>query len=66
MNIIQEAVYPLKALRIAKDLSQKELAEIIGATDISVHNWEHGKHKMSDRNRYKLAKFFEVRPEQII
>ncbi len=65
MSVFEKEVYLLKRLRIARDLSQRELAEIIGVSNISVHNWEHRKHKMTDRNRHKVAKYFGVEPDQI-
>ncbi|MBF0699450.1 helix-turn-helix transcriptional regulator [Streptococcus danieliae] len=50
----------LKELRTEKKLTQKELADIIGTTKLTVSNWENGKHSMNSDKAQALADYFEV------
>lgn len=34
---------PLVAMRLAKGLTQKDLADALGKTEQAIRNWEHGK-----------------------
>lgn len=50
----------LKELRKEKKLTQKELADIIGTTKLTISNWENDKHSMNSEKAEQLADFFEV------
>ncbi|WP_228099548.1 helix-turn-helix transcriptional regulator [Streptococcus danieliae] len=50
----------LKELRKEKKLTQKELADIIGTTKLTVSNWENGKHSMNSDKAQTLADYFGV------
>lgn len=50
----------LKELRKEKKLTQKELADIIGTTKLTISNWENGKHSMNSDKAQIIADFFGV------
>lgn len=50
----------LKVARVLRNLTQGELAALIGTTKENVHNWETGKSKPSIKNGFKLARALEV------
>lgn len=50
----------LKELRKEKKLTQKELADIIGTTKLTISNWENGKHSINSNKADKLSSFFDV------
>lgn len=50
----------LRALRVNKGLSAKEVADIIGVKDHkTILNWEKGKHKIPYHALVKLADIYE-------
>jgi len=59
---------PNEQLRRAREqhhLTQKELAEKIGVTNITVNRWENGKVKPVPYYRRKLSKFFQMDDEAL-
>ncbi len=42
----------IKALRRAKDLTQEELAEVLGVSSKAVSQWECGRHRIFPSCRY--------------
>lgn len=63
-----ECRYPnrLKELRVAKKLNQKEVAILIGfKAEDRICRWEKGQSMPSFHNIVKLAKFYEVKPEEL-
>lgn len=50
----------LKELRKEKKLTQKELADTIGTTKLTISNWENGKHSINSEKAQMLADFFGV------
>ncbi|MBJ6746411.1 helix-turn-helix transcriptional regulator [Streptococcus sp. 121] len=50
----------LKELRTEKKLTQKELADIIGTTKLTISNWENDKHSMNSEKAKVLADYFGV------
>lgn len=51
---VQSVAQLIRATRAQRDLSLKDVARLIGSTDASVSNWEHGKHqiKLGDAIRF--------------
>lgn len=47
-------------------LSQRELAERIGATQTSISNWESNPLSMNAENLVKIAKFFNVSTDELL
>lgn len=50
----------IKELRIAKNLNQSRLAQIIGIAQPTLSGWETGRTQIDYDNLIKLANFFEV------
>jgi len=50
----------IKALRIAKQMSQAELGEVVGVTRAAVHQWEKGRSVPQIAHLQDLARFFGV------
>ncbi|HZS78617.1 MAG TPA: tetratricopeptide repeat protein [Ktedonobacteraceae bacterium] len=55
---------PLRQARKEKGLSQKELAELIGTTDVMVSRWENGRHPGPYFLR-QLSEFFDKTPAEL-
>lgn len=55
----------LKILRVRKNISQQELGEALGVSQITISSWEQGKTNPSSKNVYELAKFYKVEPTVI-
>lgn len=55
----------LKMLRASKNISQDELADIIGVSQTTISSWEQGKSFPSAKNVYELAKLYSVEPTVI-
>lgn len=45
----------LKSARVNAELTQKELAEILGVTQVTVNNWENGKSEPSLSQLRKIS-----------
>lgn len=58
--------YTAKQLRLERGLTQEDLAKNLGVSRGSIWIWESGTGKIGDLNRYKVARFFGVEPEQIV
>lgn len=56
------ALFPevLKQLRVTHQLTQKELADILGVSQSAVFYWENGKRDVSLDMLEKIAKYFDV------
>ena len=50
----------LKELRLEKDLSQKEVADLVHVNRVTYTNWETGKREPSFENLVKLADLLDV------
>lgn len=50
----------LKELRKSKNLSQKELAEILNTTNSSICDWECGRNEPNLNTIRQIADFFEI------
>ena len=50
----------LKELRLEKDLSQKDIADLVHVNRVTYTNWEKGNREPSFENLIKLADLFEV------
>ena len=50
----------LKELRLEKDLSQKEVADLVHVNRVTYTNWERGKREPSFENLVNLADLLEV------
>ena len=56
----------LKSLRIDRDLSQREIAEIIGIDQKQYSRYETGKNELPLRYLTKLCKFYRVSADYIL
>lgn len=56
----------LKILRKKRGLTQKEVADKIGSTKITISRYESNQRKIGGENLVKLAKLFNVTPEYIL
>lgn len=56
----------LKELRESKGLTQKEVAEIIGYSEISYGRYENGKREPDISTLCKLAEYFNVTVDYLI
>lgn len=54
-----------KNLRIDRDLTQQQIAEICNVSDATVGHWENLKREMKHDSIIKLCKFYNVSPEYI-
>lgn len=50
----------INSLRQEKNLTLKELADILGVSEATVSRWENGKSEIRGKNLKKLADFFDV------
>lgn len=55
----------LKRLRKNKNLTQKDLAKIMGVTPITISMWETGRTRPTSKHFNELCKVFDVKPETI-
>ena len=55
----------IKALREAAQLTQKELAVILGVSPLAVQSWEQSKHPPAESNRILICEFFDVKPTEV-
>ena len=56
----------LKLLRSEKNLSQKQLAEILGTNNSSVCDWERGRSEPDIETLIKMVKFFGVSADYLL
>lgn len=56
----------LKTLRKEKELSQKQLAEILNTTNSSICDWESGRAEPNIEMLIKIAKFFDVSVDYVL
>lgn len=56
----------LKTLRIKKNITQAELANLIGVSQNAIFNWENGKREPNTENIEKLAKILCVSPAYLL
>lgn len=56
----------LKELRIMRNLTQKQLGEILGCATSSVSNWENGIREPDLECLKKFAKFFNVSSDYLL
>lgn len=56
----------LKEARTKRDLTQAELAEIMGVSVAQISQWENGVNDMSTKKFYKLCKALRVSSDDII
>lgn len=59
-------MYPtLRALRVAKGMTQVELAQSLGTSQTTISSWEQGESVPSGKNIKKIADFYNVKPDVI-
>lgn len=56
----------LRELRISKDLSQSDLAKIIGVSGQTILNWENGIYEPKINQLIQLADYFNVTVDYLI
>ena len=56
----------LRQLRTNKNISQKQLAEILNTTNSSICDWETGRSEPNIENIIKLARFFEISTDALL
>ena len=56
----------LKELRLEKDLSQKEIADLVHVNRVTYTNWERGKREPSFENLVNLADLLEVSLDSLL
>lgn len=56
----------IRNARVAKGLTQKQLAELIGSKNNSVSNWEHGTHKPDIDTLERLCKVLDISPVELL
>lgn len=56
----------IKQLRIARNLSQVDLAKVLGVTKQSISNWENNNIQPSIDMLIRLAKFFSVSTDYLL
>lgn len=56
----------LARVRIARGLTQTQLAEMMGCTQADISRWERGTHAMGSRRLAQIARALECRIEDII
>ncbi len=56
----------LQRLRKSEDLTQRDLAELLGVSNSIVSDWERGKRYPSRNNQRKLEKLYGKRIDQLI
>lgn len=56
----------LARARVARGLTQAQLADMIGCTRVDVSRWERGTHAMGSRRIAQIARALECRIEDII
>lgn len=50
----------IRALRVAKQMSQAELGDVVGVTRAAVHQWEKGRSVPQIHHLQEMARFFGV------
>ena len=55
----------LRKMRLAKDITQLQIAEIIGTTQANYSLFEKGKRIPSDEIKYKIARFYGLTVDDI-
>ena len=55
----------LKIHRMAANITQRELAEMVGTTEMTVCRWETGRARPSPEMRQRVADVLAVRPFEI-
>ena len=56
----------LKELRAEKELTQKQLADLLNTTDDSIFSWEKGRSQPSIEMIRKLCLFFDVSSDYLL
>jgi len=56
----------LKELRLEKELSQKQLGEIVNMSKMAISHWEHGNSEPSILQLIILADYFQVSVDYLI
>ena len=56
----------LKSLRLAAELTQKQLAETIGASERGIQNYETGVRLVDTRTLVKLSTYFNVSADYLL
>lgn len=55
-----------KELRLDRDLTQQQVAEVCNVSDATVGHWENLKRDMKVDSVIRLCKFYDVSPEYIL
>jgi transcriptional regulator with XRE-family HTH domain len=56
----------LKKIREAKNITQKELAESVGVTVLTIHNWESGAHEIKREKLMKVCGVLQSSREEVL
>lgn len=60
MDVIDTLAKRLKELRIENNYSQKEIAELMGITQVTYSHYELGRRSVSTQNLVNIAKIYNV------
>ena len=55
----------IKSLRDGQGLTQKYMADILGVSECSYCNKENGRSHFSDKEKVRIAKFFDLSANQV-
>jgi transcriptional regulator with XRE-family HTH domain len=58
------AAQRIRELRLERELTQSQLARLLGVESNSVSRWENGEARPSALNRIRLGRIFNVRPDE--
>lgn len=56
----------LRKLRAENNLSQIEMASILGISQVTLHNWEFGKTDIDGKNLFNLSKTFKISSDELL
>ena len=62
---MENAKYELRALRARKNLTQEDIAKILGITTRTYASKERGEHQFTISEVYKICDYFKVSPMDI-
>lgn len=59
-NVTNYVANKIKSLRESKNITQQELAEVLGTTQQSIARYESGERKADQNTLYSLAEYFKI------
>lgn len=66
MNNLSKISEKLKQLRLSKNVTQKQLAEYLNVTTVTVQRFEYGDRRPSLENIIKLCTYFNVSSDYLL